>query len=250
MKRNLRATSGRARPRLELVVESESEDAPSAVLRSPRLSESPACPTDRPGAETIAHAISSALAGNFSADVVAEPGGSALDESRPTAGVDDDHAGACLPSRTASVMVGAALVVATVSLAVFGAVAAMATPPKTKDVAFVSTAAIQATSAGSAAPVLRDDVPPPAVELDDEERASENAGDQSITTSPLAQPTTGTIVLPPAAVGHRVFLDGKLIEVESLASVTCGRHAMRVGAKGRDRVVLVPCGGDVVVAYP
>lgn len=63
--------------------------------------------------------------------------------------------------------------------------------------------------------------------------------------------TKGALALPLAAAGHRVYIDGRVVgSPPSEIRVSCGPHLVRVGSLGRDRQVVVPCGGDVFIAYP
>jgi hypothetical protein len=56
-------------------------------------------------------------------------------------------------------------------------------------------------------------------------------------------PSIGTLRLhAPALPGH-VWLDGAKIAASS-AVVACGKHELRVGAKGRPHDIDVPCGGE------
>jgi len=63
--------------------------------------------------------------------------------------------------------------------------------------------------------------------------------------------TKGVLVLPPAAYGHRVYVEGRMVgSAAAEVSVACGRHRIKIGSVGRDREIIVPCGGDVLVTYP
>jgi hypothetical protein len=64
--------------------------------------------------------------------------------------------------------------------------------------------------------------------------------------APAAPSSWGEVALPLSAIGHRIFVDGRLVG-ESLRSLrlACGRHAVRVGSAGITRPVDVPCGGEV-----
>jgi len=63
--------------------------------------------------------------------------------------------------------------------------------------------------------------------------------------------TKGVLLLPPAAYGHRVYVEDRVVGSATAAvSVTCGRHRIKIGSLGRDRQIVVPCGGDVLVTYP
>lgn len=68
----------------------------------------------------------------------------------------------------------------------------------------------------------------------------------AITAPPaIANTTDGVIVLPTSAAGHRVFVDGRVVEVKnSRASVPCGTHEVRVGSGGTARKLDILCGGE------
>jgi serine/threonine-protein kinase len=84
----------------------------------------------------------------------------------------------------------------------------------------------------------------------------------SAVTKPLVVPTTtastpaptaptpalganeGAIVLPASALGHRVWIDGKLKNNgESPITVACGKHTVQIGSAGAVQDLDVPCGG-------
>jgi hypothetical protein len=98
-------------------------------------------------------------------------------------------------------------------------------------------------------------VPPPVLTpaIPDHAAGAEAARVASDASSEAPAPaTTGELVTPAAARGHRVWVDGK---VEALSSgvtlrVPCGTHVVRVGSTGESSTVEVPCGGSVVVGAP
>lgn len=58
----------------------------------------------------------------------------------------------------------------------------------------------------------------------------------------------GVLVFPKSAAGRRVFIDGKTINVEGeRVTVPCGRHTVKVGSKGRDQSLDIPCGRETNV---
>jgi hypothetical protein len=64
---------------------------------------------------------------------------------------------------------------------------------------------------------------------------------------PPAEPQSGTLSLQrPATAGH-VWLDGQKLNAAS-ATVTCGKHQVKVGAHGRAHPVDVPCGGEIHIS--
>lgn len=68
---------------------------------------------------------------------------------------------------------------------------------------------------------------------------------------PPVDAARGTLVLPAAADGHRVYVDGRMTGVPPPPlAVPCGQHVIRIGSQGRDQRVDVPCGGHVSIDYP
>jgi hypothetical protein len=70
------------------------------------------------------------------------------------------------------------------------------------------------------------------------------------TADPVAEvkpaSTTGHVVLPAAAAGHRVFIDDRVVsDGKSDIVVSCGSHKFRIGSVGKTTTVDVPCGGDL-----
>jgi hypothetical protein len=68
----------------------------------------------------------------------------------------------------------------------------------------------------------------------------------TVDVSSLPRAPIGTVSLATAASGHRLFIDGSLVKTGS-AIVSCGKHLVKVGSKGRTESVDVPCGSEVVV---
>jgi hypothetical protein len=58
--------------------------------------------------------------------------------------------------------------------------------------------------------------------------------------------TVGRVKLPRSALGHRIFVDGRLAasDVEALV-LPCGHHDIRVGSAGATRSIDVPCGEEI-----
>jgi hypothetical protein len=84
--------------------------------------------------------------------------------------------------------------------------------------------------------------------LSNEMKAAPKTGSTpSVDVSSLPQAQVGSISLASSATGHRLFVDGSVYASGS-AVVSCGRHFVRVGSRGRALTVDVPCGTDVVVA--
>jgi hypothetical protein len=60
--------------------------------------------------------------------------------------------------------------------------------------------------------------------------------------------TEGVIVLPEAASGHRVFVDGKSVDIKSSrAVVQCGTREIRIGSRGTPRTIDVACGRETAI---
>jgi serine/threonine protein kinase len=58
--------------------------------------------------------------------------------------------------------------------------------------------------------------------------------------------TRGTINLPAAAAGHRVFVDGHVVsDGAASVDVACGHHTVRIGSHGKTQSIDVPCGGSL-----
>ncbi len=68
----------------------------------------------------------------------------------------------------------------------------------------------------------------------------------TVDVSSLPRAPVGTLSLAANAAGHRLFVDGTLVSHGS-AVVSCGKHLVKIGSKGRMETVDVPCGADVVV---
>jgi hypothetical protein len=70
-----------------------------------------------------------------------------------------------------------------------------------------------------------------------------------IVAPPAEASTEGVIVLPPSAEGHRVYVDGKIVQVKgSRAKVSCGSHEIKIGSSGTAQKLDVSCGGETVLA--
>jgi serine/threonine protein kinase len=64
----------------------------------------------------------------------------------------------------------------------------------------------------------------------------------------VREATSGTITVPAAHVGHRVWIDDRLVgEAPGRYVVSCGAHSIRVGSQGDLQHVDVACNGDVLV---
>jgi hypothetical protein len=118
-----------------------------------------------------------------------------------------------------------------------------------------SAAAAPIEAQPAAAPLMREASPDPAtpsVEPTAEPTTVESARPNDETTRNPSEPapttTNGVILLPEAAEGHRVFVDGRKVEVKgSRAVVPCGTRAIQIGSRGTARTIDVACGGETTV---
>jgi hypothetical protein len=57
----------------------------------------------------------------------------------------------------------------------------------------------------------------------------------------------GTVRLPPRASGHRVYVDGRRVQVDEDATLRlpCGAHVIQIGSRGTPEPIDVRCGGEV-----
>ena len=59
---------------------------------------------------------------------------------------------------------------------------------------------------------------------------------------------TGLLKMPASTSANRVWIDGKLVgNGGNDREVACGRHTVKIGSRGREQIVDVPCGGDVAL---
>jgi hypothetical protein len=98
-------------------------------------------------------------------------------------------------------------------------------------------------------------LPAPDLVAQDTTHASDaSASDASASAStdpPSVDATKGVLLMPAAADTHRVYVDGRLAGVPPPPIVVgCGPHVVKIGSRGREQSVLVPCGGSVSLAYP
>jgi hypothetical protein len=64
---------------------------------------------------------------------------------------------------------------------------------------------------------------------------------------PLDEAGWGTVLLPPRASGHRIFVDDRRFKTEGTAPLhlRCGRHVVQIGSAGTPDPIELPCGGEV-----
>jgi hypothetical protein len=118
-----------------------------------------------------------------------------------------------------------------------------------------TAAAAEPAASASAVPAEAVVEPPPAAAINVEGTAESAAAEPTPvvpetgaieTPSPTApvEATTGTIVLPREAANHRVFVDGRVVEVNSSrAVVSCGTREIKIGSRGTAQTIDVACGG-------
>ncbi len=70
------------------------------------------------------------------------------------------------------------------------------------------------------------------------------------TSAPTLDSGHGLVRLPPWSTGRRVWIDGKLVgEGPDPVVVVCGAREVKVGSSGEEKLVNVPCGGEVDLAH-
>lgn len=57
----------------------------------------------------------------------------------------------------------------------------------------------------------------------------------------------GTVLLPPRASGHRIFVDGRRGKTDGITPLRlrCGSHVVQIGSGGTPETIDLPCGGEV-----
>jgi serine/threonine protein kinase len=97
-----------------------------------------------------------------------------------------------------------------------------------------------ATSVGAPAPMLSSPIPAVAPSVPPSAASS--------APTEVREATSGTITVPIARAGHRVWIDDRLVgEAPGRYVVSCGSHWIRVGSQGDLERVDVACNGDVLV---
>jgi hypothetical protein len=78
--------------------------------------------------------------------------------------------------------------------------------------------------------------------------AATNAQPQDATEAGAALPidaNNGVVVFPPDALGHRIFVDGRVVEpTDARVEVRCGNREVRIGSQGALRKLYVACGKE------
>jgi hypothetical protein len=132
----------------------------------------------------------------------------------------------------------------------------------------VTIAIAKASNTGSSAAAYQNDVPAPSAAAVEPQPAVEQPvveqpvidpappAETSVSARPnletaprpSVQTTDGVIVLPKDADGHRVFVDGQVVDINrSRAVVACGTREVRIGSRGTARKFDVECGGETAI---
>jgi serine/threonine protein kinase len=105
--------------------------------------------------------------------------------------------------------------------------------PHTGPASVATAVGAPAPMSSSPIPVVAPSVPPSAA---------------SSAPTDVREATSGTITVPIAHAGHRVWIDDHLVgEAPGRYVVSCGAHSIRVGSQGDLQRVDVACNGDVLV---
>jgi hypothetical protein len=170
--------------------------------------------------------------------------------------VDDDHAIEKVPTSSAGLLV-ALLAILFVAPAGLAAVQAFEDSCDLLRLAVTSSgASVHAASPASPAspPAPPASPAPPVVEVFDVSAELDKPPREPQTAAavrPDLDASVGRLSFPPSADGHRIYVDGKVVgEPPAPIVVACGQHLVKVGSRGRDRTMLVPCGDSVMVSYP
>ncbi len=100
---------------------------------------------------------------------------------------------------------------------------------------------------GPPPPVERSNVVAPSEpQLHETSAAAAGSTAPTFDVTSLPQAPVGTVSLAATASSHRLFVDGA-VAPSGVAVVRCGKHLVKVGSKGRTRVVDVACGGETIV---
>ena len=119
--------------------------------------------------------------------------------------------------------------------------------------AAASQADIGAAPAPAAAPGTAPENPPLAAPIEGvAEQPSTGANNPTPpvdNAAPIAEPAKeGVLLLPDDASGHRLFVDGKVIDFKGTrVTVPCGSHVVQVGSRGTARNLDIKCGGETTV---
>jgi tetratricopeptide (TPR) repeat protein len=118
----------------------------------------------------------------------------------------------------------------------------------------VASHPVLSTASGSPSAKSSAQPPPPAADagtatpVGSTDAGGTDASSHTADASTTASGTTGAVRLPPRSAGRRIYLDGKLWgEAKDTIELSCGKHIMRIGSKGDDRSLVVPCDGSELV---
>lgn len=129
-------------------------------------------------------------------------------------------------------------------------------PPATAPSAPVATASAELAQATDAAatpdPSETTMIDATAPALDSAQSAADASAEAAAPIGNEDVPTgQGALDFPSGAAGHRVFVDGRVVgEPPAAILVPCGVHQIKVGSRGTERAITVPCGARVSVPYP
>lgn len=69
-------------------------------------------------------------------------------------------------------------------------------------------------------------------------------------SAPSIDPHKGILRLPAWSADRRIWIDGKMVgEGAEPKTVDCGYRLVRIGSSGTEKVVIVPCGGEVDLSH-
>jgi hypothetical protein len=159
-----------------------------------------------------------------------------------------DHVPAGLPSRAGSLLIAAGLVIAVAAIALLAVRIPVFNPLRTLHASPPKAAFANPVVAATEAPSTPPPDPLPTTSADAPSLRQSVAPSGATRAAPTAR---GFVTFPATADTHRVYVDGRLAgTAPALIELPCGRHFVRVGSKGRDQTLSVPCGGVVVATYP
>ena len=112
----------------------------------------------------------------------------------------------------------------------------------------VPTIVRSAEPEASAPTVIRQPAPEPTAKAQGTEIEGTAAAAATAEAMPTIELDEGTLHAPARAAQHRVYFDGRVIgEGEGDYKVACGTHTLRIGSRGDDVEVKVPCGGTLAI---
>jgi Domain of unknown function (DUF4388) len=136
------------------------------------------------------------------------------------------------PNRWARWLLGGAALLAAGALVMFGAVRRSAPPAAHEPGASLDPVAPEAKDASASPDGRREDF---AASAPARGKASSDDDDK------------GTVRLPSRASGHRVYVDGRRVQVDetALLRLRCGAHNIQIGSQGTPQPIDLRCGGEL-----